>query len=314
MIWRATSAFLSSGSADLPASIVGSLSLKWTFSTPKKFSMFSIKPTIVSCKMSTGSFETHGTGESLSLRSAIIRAFAESWERIWLKFVAQGMVPGVEGAATSNGFAAGPSDSSALDRARGEIIERAVMLEAWRNMSGWQPLRSLSLVEHVLVSNVERQGWKVQCFLLRSDYRHVVLAVLATSPKFGAVFDCVYGGIDKPRRAAQRRLITSLGRMTAFAESSVALDDKALPDVGCPADHREFYRKPENLQAFAFLDNPASASGIQNIPQLSSVVVRLLHPAGRFPAVAAAWQRDLPQLNWGSLSIGGKNRWPHPLA
>src|SRR5688572_20459432 len=82
--------------------------LTWTFRSihdgklPFKF---------LRCDLVAGDLNVTGQGYALSLRAAMIQAFAEAWERLWMHKTIQS-----EGQAelrhlrSSNGFAAGPTD------------------------------------------------------------------------------------------------------------------------------------------------------------------------------------------------------------
>lgn len=259
----------------------------------------------VVCSMAHGNLRAVGQGYAMVARNAMVQAFAEAWERLWVVHMS-----GRAAISSSNGFAAGKSDAAARDGARGELIERAILQEAWANQRGWcrVPIRSVkaALSEALL----ERQEWRVRTFELQESKLGDVLVGLAQHYDYGAVLDAAFLGPDADRSATEAKLLRSISRAVAFRSTICQFE---LPIDAEPSDHSRFYSQPASRAAFSFLD-AETGPGQLSLRDPDAISVKLLYPAGSFPAVAMATHVAWPALTWGKSSIRGVNKWPHPLA
>ena len=275
----------------------------------------------VVCRLEAGGSRAEGQGYALGAGAAMRQAFAEAWERLWVLRAAQGLVPEIGPVTSSNGFAAGATDAAAQTAARAELIERALLLAAWRSRSGWRPTGPTGIAATLLAKVLRGHGWNLRLFRLNGGSLGAVLAGLACHGELGAVFDTVYLGDSREHSKGAAKLLRSLLRSALLIESDEG-DSWTLPAFGKPEDHARFYRRSENLQAFAFLASSKSAAGILTLPNPEELRTKLLFPAGVMPAVAVASHPSWPPLTWGQQSVGwqdddsqkGGNPWPHPLA
>lgn len=277
----------------------------------------------VTCDMDAGGVTTEGQGYALSATNAMRQAFAEAWERQWVWRAAGGVVAGVGAVTSSNGFAAGATDEEARVAARGELVERALLLAAWHSRCGWQPRGLTSFAATLWARILKGHGWHLSLFQLDGGPLGSALAGLARHAQLGAVFDTVYLPNSTQRAHCEAKLLRSLLRSTLFTPDA-AKAPYALPLIGKPEDHALFYRQPAHMAAFAFLEDPRSALGRLTLPDPSPLALRckLIFAAGELPAVAAASHPTWAPLTWGQQSIGGlggdgkegSNPWPHPLA
>ena len=276
----------------------------------------------IQCHLEGAGTTTEGQGYALNATVAMRQAFAEAWERLWVIRAANGHISGVGLVTSSNGFAAGATDDDAIAAARGELIERALLLAAWRSRSGWQPRKKVvGVAARLLAALLRGHGWSLSLFRLDGGQLGSVLAGLARHEQQGAVFDTVYlpDSMDDGRHMA--KLVRSLLRSTLFTAPDHHTS-QAFPLGGKPEDHAFFYRQPSNAAAFAFLDGVIASSGKLTLPEPESLQINLLASAGLTPAVAVATHPTWPTLSWGQHSIDaqtgpnqeGGNPWPHPLA
>ena len=275
----------------------------------------------VICHLHTAEMNTEGQGYALSAGAAMRQAFAEAWERLFVLLGAEGLVDGIKRVTSSNGFAAGATDEDAKVAARGELIERAILLTAWRSRRGWHPVNITSFAASFLKTILRGQGWTLNLFRLDGSGLGSVLAGLARHEEKGAVFDTVYLPRETHSAGAESKLLRSLLRSTLFASGSCNIQP-SLPVVGKPEDHAYFYRQTANNVAFAFLNSLESSAEPINLANPDDVQTTLLNPAGPMPAVAVASHPSWPTLSWGLQSLAsygcgtekGVNPWPHPLA
>jgi hypothetical protein len=307
--WKPGLAFLRSQRSDVSLDNGFNMPITWQFS---EIGTARLPFHYIRCDMKLFEFETVGQGYSTSLVQAMRQALAEAWERMWLRIPQKFYQIKNFYFSSSNGFAAGANSSAALDSARDELIERSVILMAWQNMTGWQPTRPKSLTFKLLRSALINDGWTVRLFKIEEVTFGPVLAVLATHPEKGSIFDSKTIGI-LPIARCESKLIHSIFRST-FAQSKFHHDKNALPDSGGPQDQAAFYRNPSAIQAFEFLDEIEAQQGIIELPDPQSIREKILFATASMPAVAVATHSKWPVLSWGKESIAGKNSWPHPLA
>ena len=307
--WKPGLAFLRSQKSDVSLGNGFKMPITWQFS---EIGTARLPFHYIRCDMKLFEFETAGQGYSTSLVQAMRQALAEAWERMWLRIPQKIHQIGDFDFSSSNGFAAGATGSTALNSARDELIERSVVLTAWQNMTGWQPARPKSLTFKLLRSALINEGWTVRLFKIEEVTFGPVLALLATHPEKGSVFDSKTIG-DLPISRCESKLIHSVFRST-FAQSKFEQDIHALPDSGGPQDQAAFYRNPLAIQAFAFLDQIEAQQGIIELPDPQNVRQQIFFASASMPAVAVATHSQWPVLSWGKESIAGKNSWPHPLA
>jgi hypothetical protein len=288
----------------------GEVTVKWTFERIKRSD---IGFSFVICRMNALDLHVEGQGYALYSMMALRQAFAEAWERLWVWHAAAGRTPGLEHVTSSNGFAAGQTDERAIASARGELIERAIFLEAWRTRRGWRPAALTTLSARLLSRVVAAHGWKVTTFRLVGKHLGTVIAGLARHTSGASIFDTVYAPDQRSHKGSEAKLMRSLMRSAIFGSTSMP-DGWTLPEVGVPEDHGHFYRDPANASAFDFLQDLRSMAGTITLAAPEAITTRLVFSAGNLPAVAVATHPTWPQLAWGKRSIQEGNPWPHPLA
>jgi hypothetical protein len=208
---------------------------------------------------------------------------------------------------SSNGFAAGSSDEHAILASRNELIERVVLLTAWRSKSGWSRNTKMSPRSRLLCFALKLKGWSVNLFDLKSNIG-TVKACLAIHKRYGAIFDTSFSDNEVQ---SEKKVIDSVAKNTFFAKELNFFD---LPHIGFPEDHLKFYSVVENIKAFDFLLHEPLSNATIEISKFDSLETHLIVPAGMFPAVALSINPRWPKLVWGKNSISGLNSWPHPLA
>jgi hypothetical protein len=236
-----------------------------------------------------GGEQAVGYGTALLEEDAIKKARGEAWERLYLQRLARERT----NILSSNGFAAGKTLNQAQSAARLELIERAVLLEAWRSQSGWKEAK-LSFSAHLLAACFNALGWKVRVFELLHQGEFRVHAGLAEHPIYGATFDTSAtlgrdSGTDKVLKSLLRQI-----SLTQF-QSERKMTRETLPAHGKPQDHALFYSNPANRIAFSFLESdgakiPLPFTGIDLIQ-----IEQLPTPPGA-PFVARATHPDWPAL------------------
>lgn len=286
-------------------------SIRWTFKQIKKFTY---PITVTHCGLEGFGTKMSGFGDGLFLKDSLIQSFAEGWERLWMRYLTQNgntLFPGLE---NSNGYAAGRTSQEALDRSKGELIERALFLEAWTTRRGWCPYQLRGIWGKILCAILKAQGWRTRFFLFSDKNLGFVLGGLIQHKQFGAVFDAVYISDVSSISPFESKLLRSLIRCSPVKALAVSDLSWPLPQDGVPQDHSKYYADLANAKAFEFLDNPQSAEGDFDLPNPSEIVSKIIVPASQFPAVAVSFHPKWPKLKWGKQSIRGDNPWPHPLA
>lgn len=157
--WKPTLSFLRrrKGCVSLAAT-AKPMAISWSISF-EKAALPGLQVALCQVESSEG-LKSTGVGLDLWPKTSTVKAFAEAYERLWLEIITQDIVPLPPEAArpkSSSGFAAGRTDHEARIRARGELVERAVMLEAWSSQQGWALRVPASPYRHLL-SLIERKG------------------------------------------------------------------------------------------------------------------------------------------------------------
>lgn len=256
------------------------------------------------CKISGFNQTAIGHSVDRSNLKAMQKAFAESWERLWLKHL-NSSNPAFSQVENSNGFAAGATNSMALEKAKEELLERAVLIQAWQQKMGWKKVRVQRFKNKLLCVGLALNGWKTYMFEVNSSAGNV-LTCFIIHKQLGAIFDsCFYSDL------AEEKLLMSLAKNSYFQK---IVDSVKLLSVGIPEDHRQFYSVPANSEAFQFLIKGDFTKAPVKLFDIDKISINLLTPAQNFPAVAYASNPAWDKLTWGTQSIKGINSWPHPLA
>jgi len=310
LVWKQKRIFFTKRKATYIADDGKSYLIEWEFSkitVPGPLSL-------VNCKMIGFGATSFGSGDNLFFRKSLVQSFAEAWERLWVMrvergdFARQGLT-----ASSSNGFAAGPTNESALSHAQGELIEREAMRKAWSTKNGWCSVESFPSVEEKLLSVwLKSKGWRISCYRIFDEPLGQVYAGFAFNENFGAVFDSIFQSGRQPRKLLRKgKLIRSLVKSSLLAGKMKPISE--LPHNGQPSDHSAFYRDPKHLEAFRFLGSLNQENNkLFDLEQIATTL--LCSVTKNFPAVAYSINPRWQGLQWGKKSISGGNPWPHPLA
>lgn len=256
------------------------------------------------CKINGFNEQAFGHSVDRSDIKAMQKAFAEAWERLWLKHL-NNVNPAFSQVQNSNGFAAGATDAMAIQKSREELIERAVLLQAWQFKKGWKKTKVKSFKNQLLRIGLALSGWKTHMFEVHSNSGSV-LASFIIHKRLGVIFDSCFNSDN-----AEEKLLMSLAKNSYF---QVSEDSAQLPPIGIPEDHRRFYAVPKNSKAFQFLIKGDFSTESVTLSDTDKITVAVLNSAKNFPAVAYASNASWDKLYWGTQSIKGINSWPHPLA
>jgi len=261
----------------------------------------------VACELGLGDLTVKGAGEALFYASAQVTSFAEAWERVWMKSV---FLSGVLPIDSSNGFAAGTDPSDAVRRATRELIERQILLVAWREKRGFVRYLNRDWIARLAHLRVFALGWECETYLVRSRQFGEILFSVAVHQKFGAVADSVY---FTGRRIEERKLAFSIARAIDSQMQVKIPSHWEFPVTGSPRDHAYYYRDSRKSVAFEFLKH-CSPAEIELPGTLNAIESRVLCEDPQWPAVAVVWHQDWDRFAWGSQAIQGENIFPHPLA
>lgn len=324
--WSGSVDFLNGGSAKWTDHRGLASLVTWKFAMYPRFRMPFY---LFSCRINAWGISAVGCASSITREDAAKKSFAEAWERLWMKTISQtspscAPLQRAQSAIhlSSNGFAAGETSEMARKNARFELVERAILLQAWQNMQGWQRRSAKGTRSKLIEIAMAARGWKTFLFNLKSNCGDAMACLLLNS-KLGALFDVT---LCEDPIEAEYRLFNSV-ITSSFARKKNGLRN-TLPFRGGPRDHFSFYSNPSNLPAFDFLTktkiskscclkrdrNAINSTSIIQLPDPEKIVTQELVSAGLFPAVARSFNPEWPELSWGSISIKGLNQWPHPLA
>lgn len=267
------------------------------------------------CEMrGPGEITARGYGLSIFFKKSLTCAFAEAWERMWMMYLITEKIGDFSKFSSSNGFSAGETAEKAIASSKEELIERFLFLKAWQEMQGWILCPVKSIKGKILCSLLFKQGWHVRLFRITDQLLGGVLVGLAQHKTFGSVFDCIYIQDNKNISKAELKVISSIIK-SASCNKKLEFDICwELPDHGKPTDHGYFYRNPDHVKAFEFLEHKSSQKSLSNIREPLNIQSELIFGVSDFPALAVSYCNDWPQLRWGKQAIKGKNPWPHPLA
>lgn len=309
-IWGPPLSFFRGGNATISIPLTGKQEMiAWKFS---QIQYWKSPLSFVSCTMNSLGIEAKGFGDSFLTKNSMIQAFAEAWERLWMSFLTKNKPAGFPEVYSSNGLAAGKTGELALIHSRYELIERTLFLIAWRNQCGWAPYKIRGSLSKALNMFLENQGWQTQFYRICDNALGAILAGFAQHSKNGVVCDTVF--VHHSPKSAELKLLRSLMRGLLRKLDISEVRNFEMPERGKPEDHAIYYSRPENGEAFAFLNLPKCHTRIVEIPGDSGIISRLIVPASLFPAVAISYNPNWPELCWGRQCVQGKNPWPHPLA
>ena len=268
----------------------------------------------VKCDMEGLGCTSSGFGDGFFLKGATLRAFSESWERLWMLAASSGKKDiGIQ-VTSSNGFAAGRTEGNALLASRDELIERALLLKAWEDQRGWFSYRLKHVIAGLLSSYLERRGWQIRFFLVRCRQLGMVIVGFAEHRRFGLTCDAVHCSPERPVGKAELKLVRSLARDILLCNEKEQTGEWSFPECGKPHDHARFYRDPKHCEALDFLRSQNAQQGMIGLPAAADIHSKIIINVSAFPAVALSTHLEWPKLMWGKCSVRGKNPWPHPLA
>lgn len=260
---------------------------------------------LIRCTIESSIGTSTGYGESFFPKKAIDKSLSEAWERQHLIYIKNNL-PDLRDktGGYSNGFAAGKNINESRLRAKFELIERYVFIQAWKNMSGWYAHFLLSSRAKVISKLLAVNNWHCRFFELRAN-KYVIIAGLAVHKEYGAVFDST---LNLNIKLAEIKIILSLIKGISIREKSNEVGALISDD---PNSHGKFYGDPKNLVAFNFLNNATTNSISYDIDEDDFKYIDFkLSP--KMPFVSVAWNEKWPPIQWGDNSISGNNQWPHP--
>ena len=278
-------------------------SITWRF---EKFTIENFPICYFKCSMSGFGHATAGFGVASTNDEAMTKAFCEAWERLWYYRLKSGLIEGLRPTST-NGFAAGVNVADAGVRAKHELVERAALLTAWHTMVGWRLVNIHGLKNKFRSLSLRAHQWRQSMYHIDTDLGSVA-CLLALHPQNGARFDSTFLG---EIRASHESLLNSIMKSISFTKSITSF---TLPLDAEPSDHHKFYSVVSNCEAFGFLKTAGVKTGIIELGAPKDLRIHVLCEESAFPAVALATNPSWPVLKWGLSSIGGINKWPHPLA
>ncbi len=303
MAWTGDLNFLNSGKHDWIGTLKDKSQISWRFS---KYSDRLFPFPFYECRMTGWGMESFGFGVSRNETQAVQKSFGEAWERLWLnKLASEDVVR--DQIKTSNGFAAGRTDQMALINSKNELIERAVMMKAWSEKTGWVRTKPRSVGNRFLVWGLRLKGWQTSLFDIKSNLGQVKACLIQHS-RLGSIFDTSFVSDET---TVEEKLLLSVIKNSYFQNPK---DNFDLPENGGPDDHRDFYSVPKNNDAFVFLKGHGVCEATVKFSNEDRIKSKLVVCAGDFPAVAYSSNASWPAFCWGRHSIGGTNPWPHPLA
>lgn len=310
--WSLDLGFVRKGAARVKSPLDGTaMDLRWSIlSVPTGVLPISV----VECRLSGLGRTVHGYGDSLFYRGSLTQAFAEAWERLCFDLYKDGPSSGADGATSSNGFACGATAREAVEAARSELIERAVLLAAWHSRHGWAKDTPTGFLPRVLASLLESRGWEVSLFRITERRLGLVSCAFGLRPGGGVLFDSCYQRPGMSPAAAQTKVLRSLLR-SALVQEKAPVSPAPLPESGGPQAHRAFYADPAHGAAFDFLRELEDDPQPVELGGYGAVRTSVLDEVADFPRVAVASNHRWPRLAWGRESMQeGGNEWPHPLA
>jgi len=301
--WSPNLKFLKSGQITID---IGSLkeNITWNFNNLKSF-----LPGItnIECEINAFGVMAKGYGDGFSLHISLIKAFAEAFERAV-------MLAKCPEASSSNGFSAERNQQLAIYSSRNELLERSILLEAWKNKYAFSFHHHKSITVKFYELFLKQRKIKLEYFKINSNAGEV-LAVLAQHSNGQCLFDSTYlVPMKKQTQDAERRLLLSVNRNLGVFDKCKLEAEWKLPEKGLPEDHRKFYLNPANKIAFDFLKKINSNENRLILPEVEKIKSEVIFEHPGLPVVANSHHTKWKKLEWGKCSIDGINPWPHPLA
>lgn len=269
----------------------------------KQFSSWEFPLHFFECKIQGFGYTANGYAVDSDAHKAMTKAFAEAWERLWFY---KTNATNKEISSTS-GFAAGASNEMAIQNAREELIERAILLKAWSSQSGWRKSKIKLFKSKYIQFALILKGWQLELFEIHSNLGEVK-CLFAKHRDRGLIFDSCYSNEGK---TSEIKILNSILK-NIFLPRLTPL--KTLNEKALPVDHARYYCDPTNLKAFEFLKKQTHNKFVFELESPDLIETTILHQAGDLPAVAYCQHPTWPKISWGTSSIQGKNPWPHPLA
>lgn len=283
------------------------LHIKWSF---KRYDIRNHLMVYMSCQMEANGITSYGYGDGYTLKTAMVKAFAEAWERWWMHCLIKQIKDKMPVPKSSNGFAAGNTIEMATSKSKEELIERHVFLKAWSEMQDWKKYHNLKQLSKVVKYYLKSNGWDTSFYLLGDEKIGNVLVCFSVNNFYGIVFDSIYFNVDH----CEGKLLSSINRSIIVRENKIYKMKGILETQAGPEQHDEFYSDPRNNEAIKFLETPCSSVGLRYGNSEKIETILLARPYKIIPAVAYSYNCDWPDLLWGRQSISGNNKWPHPLA
>jgi hypothetical protein len=185
-----------------------------------------------------------------------------------------------------------------------------IVLTAWSEMIGWtHSTFKKSIWDRLVDFSLRLQGWKVWPIEIRSNLGNVH-CVLASHPERGHVLDFA---MSPSNESARHKTILGLLKKISNAPHGSSYDKTASNK---PVSHFNFYKSPQNGEAFQFLKTLETqrVTSMVQIANSESIESVLLTDAGKFPAVAFCHNSHWPSLTWNLETTNGINKWPHPIS
>ena len=295
-----------------PDNELATLSSNQNFQISWKFvSLRRASPSVMRCEMESALSRSIGIGYDANPFHAALRAFSEAWERHVYDMLRLGKLTSrLQPPMSSNGFAAHWNEVDAVLNARHELIERQILLLAWRNLCGWVPI---VIAEDLALRRLRQSHWHLKVYSLSNSTNLRCFAAVARHQEHGAVFDTVAGEFGREADCL-RRLKLSILRMAMVAER---LDGNVLSGVteesGSPTLNSRFYRNPKNCAVFDDLERADKGQQVL-MPNLKEIDVEFFRFGRTLPFVARAinpyWEEDI----WSKPPVSSRNGAPLPLA
>ncbi len=305
-VWTPKTEFLSRGYLKLSEN----LEITWRFSKI----VFGKKFLYMQCKLSCCGQEFFGYGDSFIQKNATIQAFAEAVERFVFSSSKQLFKELFDIKVTStNGFAAGRTVDEAIYRAYGELVERAVLLKSWQIPNTWVAIQEKNYLLKIAKIVFWFQGWHLQVFSAESLDQDRVFVAFASHKIYGIVFDSVFCDVKKAN-ASLKKLLTSLFKGIFRNQKQNIPKDWHFPVKGEPLDHWKFYRLPENIKAFGFIEASKEKKDFIELPRKDESRAFIIDIHKELPFVAYCCNANWPHLSWGRCSMSIDQKWPHPLS
>jgi hypothetical protein len=296
MAWQPNLDFFNKGYAYFSNSNLSHEKVIWSFI---RHTSPLIKCGFYQCDMQGFDLRSTGYGTDQDSSKARLKAFAEAWERLWMiKMKGSGL------ADNSNGWAAGRTENEAVERSKNELIERKLLIDAWKNRIGWRKKTFSQLRNRLISFGLNLRGWKIGLYEIKSNLGDTTVIIAKDSSK-GSICDSAFSTPE-----AEQKLLWNIIRNIEAHKPLIHYD---LPLIGNPLDHSKYYSCSKHNEAFDFLNNDSSTKNIL-IEHGEQIESRIVVSPGEFPAIALSFNHQWAPMSWGLQAISGNNPWPHPLA